>query len=79
MRTVIQEDFKTALQEVDLLLSLVAPTAADKTGTAPFCSIFTLQLRHMHLAENLLLSIIPKIRNSGQYMLRASSDHHAKR
>jgi hypothetical protein len=67
MRTVIQEDFKTALQEVDLLLSLVAPTAADKTGTAPFCSIFTLQLRHMHLAqENLLLSIIPKFRNSGQ-------------
>ena len=32
MRTVIQEDFKTALQEVDLLLSLVAPTAADMTG-----------------------------------------------
>ena len=57
MRTVIQEDFKTALQEVDLLLSLVAPTAADMTGTAPFCSIFTLQLA---------VKFRPEIQNSDQ-------------
>ncbi|KAG0577683.1 hypothetical protein M758_5G166200 [Ceratodon purpureus] len=32
VRTVIQRDFKNALQEVDLLLSPVAPTAAYKIG-----------------------------------------------
>jgi hypothetical protein len=52
-RTVIQKDFKNGLQEVDLLLSPVTPTAADKIGTAPFCSI---------LHFNLLLSSYQKFK-----------------
>lgn len=32
MRTVIQQDFKNALEEVDLLISPVTPTAAYKIG-----------------------------------------------
>jgi Asp-tRNA(Asn)/Glu-tRNA(Gln) amidotransferase A subunit family amidase len=44
VRTVIQQDFKSALQEVDLLISPVAPTAAYQIGISWLC---LLHLSHM--------------------------------
>ena len=51
----IQQDFKIALQEVDLLISPVAPTAAYKIGINLF---YLLHLSHSNKLHHIMCNLM---------------------